>query len=168
MNSFSRDIAKFAAKCGARADSFVKHIVLDVGSSLIEKSPVGDPARWEGWNKGGAAKNRHHWLVKAGFVGEGYVGGHFRANWQLSEGVIPSGEVQGVDPGGEATLAKALPAVTVKPAGKVFYWGNTLPYAVPLENGHSKQAPLGMVGLTRRQFMMHVRKALIVAKGETP
>ena len=37
-------------------------------------------------------------------------------------------------------------------AGDVIYLTNNLPYAVPLEEGYSKQAPAGMVALTVQDF----------------
>ena len=44
-------------------------------------------------------------------------------------------------------------------AGGVTYLSNSLPYAVPLENGWSKQAPQGMVKLTAQEFPQYVSQA---------
>jgi hypothetical protein len=158
--SFALDIKKFAQKCGANADMVVRKTVQEITTSIIEMSPVGDPSKWEGWEKGGVGANQDHWLVTTGFVGEGYVGGHFRANWQLGIGSLPTGEVEGVDPSGTETKAKAKAAIPAKAAGPVYYFGNNLPYAIPLEEGHSTQAPYGMVGLTQVRFNDFVKKAV--------
>ena len=150
MNSFSQDIAKFVEKCGVRSDLAVRKIVMDVGNSVIEKSPVGDPSLW------------------ASPAPKGYTGGHFRANWQLNEGSVPTGEVDAIDEDGADTMARALTRLPNQAAGKVFYWGNNLPYAQALEDGHSKQAPMGMVSLTRREFMTYVRDAVKAAQEGKP
>jgi hypothetical protein len=41
--SFALDIQKFAQKCGANADLVTRKVVLDIGRSLVEKTPVGNP-----------------------------------------------------------------------------------------------------------------------------
>jgi len=158
--AFALDIAKFVNKCNTNADLTVRRVVMDVGKSLMEYTPVGNPAKWKGWGEGGAAKNPEHWLVKAGFVGEGYTGGHARANWQLNIGSIPTGVIDGTDKEGRRTLATAYGRIPKKAAGKVFFWGNNVPYAQRLEDGYSRQAPHGMVGLTVREFQKFIRNAL--------
>jgi hypothetical protein len=160
--SFSDDINKFAKKAIANGDQVVRKTVLDITTSIMELSPVGNPSLWQDWNKGGAAKNKEHWLVKAGFVGEGYSGGHFRANWQLGIGALPNGIVEGIDKSGMATLSKANALIPKDAAGKVYYYANNLPYADALEHGHSHQAPYGMVGLTK----LHFRNIIDRATGE--
>ncbi len=157
---FADDIKRFTVKCAENSDKVVRKTVLDVATSLIEKSPVGNPSLWEGWNKGGAAKNQDHWLVKAGFVGEGYSGGHFRANWQLGIGTLPTGEVEGIDKSGSKTKAKIKAEIPARPAGGVYYLANNLPYAQALEDGHSHQAPEGMVSLTEVEFSAIVNQAV--------
>jgi len=157
--SFSEDIKKWTIKCASNSDQVVRKTVLRVVDSIVEMSPVGNPEIWKDWEKGGVAANQDHWLVTTGFVGEGYVGGHFRANWQLGIGSLPTGEVEGVDPSGAKTKAKAEAAIPAKAAGHVYYFGNNLPYAIPLEEGHSTQAPYGMVGLTAVRFTEFAEKA---------
>jgi hypothetical protein len=70
--------------------------------------------------------------------------GRARANWQVSIGSAGDGEAaQGADPisAGLAKLSQVKPFSTV-----VVY--NNVEYIVALENGHSTQAPQGMVKLT--------------------
>jgi len=43
--------------------------------------------------------------------------------------------------------------------GKKTYISNNLPYAIPIEDGHSKQAPTGMVKVTVAEFGSIVRDA---------
>ena len=43
---FAEDLAAIANKIDARAHLVVRKIVIDVGTSLVMKSPVGDPTYW--------------------------------------------------------------------------------------------------------------------------
>ena len=94
-------------------------------------------------------------------VGQGYVGGRFRSNWQLTAGAPASGEVDDIEDASE-TIAKIAAAAGDLTIGEVAYIVNNLPYAIPLEYGHSTQAPRGMVRITVRQFQELVEG---VAKG---
>ena len=44
--------------------------------------------------------------------------------------------------------------------GQVFYYTNSMPYALKLEYGHSEQAPGGMVRLTARRWPAIVNKQI--------
>lgn len=77
--------------------------------------------------------------------------GRFRANWALSIGTMDTSTTEQVDKSGGPTIAKAAGAISAYSAMEGFpmvYITNNLPYAQPLEDGHSGQAPSGMVGLT--------------------
>ena len=80
--------------------------------------------------------------------------GRFRANWTLSIGE-PSATVLAVDdPSGGATVARNVSALEAYPKDTfpAIYLQNNLPYAEPLEAGHSKQAPGGMVAITQAEL----------------
>lgn len=158
--SFAQDIQKFAQHCIDNADLVVRKTVLDIGRSLVEKTPVGNPTLWKDWNKGGVSANQDHWLVKAGFVGEGYVGGHARANWSHSIGALVNQEFKEIDATGGASIDRIVGSVPVKAAGKVHYIQNSLPYMQALEDGHSTQAPAGIVAVTEVEFHDYVEKAI--------
>ncbi len=155
--SFSDDIKKFTLKCKSNSDAVVRKTVFDVMASIDEMSPVGNPSRWADWNKGGVAENEEHWLVKTGFVHEGYVGGHFRANWQLGIGALPKDEIEGTAYKGK--LQSEQSKIPVAASGLIYYYANNAPYAQALEDGHSKQAPHGMVALTKARFQGIVSQA---------
>lgn len=75
--------------------------------------------------------------------------GRFRSNWRYSLNV----QVVGVTT--EATKVSTVNGLDALPAhagGQVHYLQNNLPYAQRLEHGWSKQAPIGMVGLTVLEF----------------
>lgn len=131
---FADEIRAFSVKCANNSDQVVRRTMFGIMESIDEMSPVGNPSIWAHPEKKPA----------------GYVGGHFRSNWQLNEGAPPTGEIAGT--AWQGALAREKAKIPAKPAGKVFYYGNTLPYAIPLEEGHSTQTPHGMVGLTAVKF----------------
>lgn len=92
-------------------------------------------------------------------VGQGYVGGRFRSNWQLTTGVPAAGEIEEIEAAGE-TLDRIIVAAGDLTAGEVAYIVNNLPYAIPLEYGHSSQAPAGMVRVTVADFQRIVEDAI--------
>ena len=140
--TFALDLQKFAEKCGQRADDMVGNIMVRVAAELDRRSPVGDAKFWK------------HPPPK------GYVGGHFRANWQLGVGVRPTTEIAGVDRNGAATQGRILAAIPEDASGKIYWLSNNAPYAQRLEHGWSRQAPEGLVGLTVVQFQTIVREAV--------
>lgn len=117
-----------------KMDLAVRKIVLDVGTRVVMRSPVGDGSHW---------KNPPP---------KGYTGGHFRANWQYGDGTVPTGVLSAIDKSGFATIGRISAQIKPQAAGKVHYLTNNLPYAMKLETGWSRQAPQGMVGLTVREF----------------
>lgn len=143
---FALQIGRFAELAKNRADLVVRKVLLDIGSRLVMRSPVGDPAIW-----------KHT-------APAGYIGGHFRANWQYAEGFIPGGVFPSIDKTGQVSLDRMKSKVPQSPYGKVHFIVNNLPYGPRLETGWSRQAPGGMVGLVVREYQMIVAKALREAK----
>ncbi|UVM64426.1 hypothetical protein LOY34_13800 [Pseudomonas sp. B21-009] len=92
-------------------------------------------------------------------IGQGYVGGRFRSNWQLTVGAPAAGEIDEIESAGE-TIAKIVAGAGDLSAGEVAYIVNNLPYAIPLEYGHSTQAPAGMVRVTVADFQRLVEDAI--------
>lgn len=78
--------------------------------------------------------------------------GRFRGNWQVAIGSAPNGTLEIDDKDGTATITKADAELMGAKAGDTIYLANNLPYAIPLEEGHSQQAPQGMVALTVQEF----------------
>jgi hypothetical protein len=140
--TFALDLQRFAEKTRGKADEAVGAVVIGIASRLDERSPVGDGS---------------YWITPPP---AGYVGGHFRGNWQLGVGTIPAGEIAGADPTGERTLGRITAAVPGEAAGKVYWIANNAKYARRLEDGWSRQAPQGLVGLTVIEFQQIVRQAV--------
>jgi hypothetical protein len=74
--------------------------------------------------------------------------GRFRGNWQVAIGTVPDGTLELDDKTGSITISKAAAEAQGLELGDIVYMANNLPYAVPLEDGWSDQAPEGMVKLT--------------------
>jgi len=79
--------------------------------------------------------------------------GRFRGNWLVGFNNAPTGTTAEVDPDGTQTLARgSLVIEQFKVGMTAVYFTNNLPYAYPLEMGHSQQAPGGMVRITAAEF----------------
>ena len=78
--------------------------------------------------------------------------GRFRGNWQLQLNDIPSGIVETVDRDGGPTITTGESELAGAAIGDAIYITNNLPYAQVLENGHSQQAPTGMLAITVAEF----------------
>lgn len=85
--------------------------------------------------------------------------GRFKNNWVTSMGSMSTATGGNADP--SAGTARTLLKTQVdgwKP-GQTIFITNSLPYAMRLEHGHSKQAPAGMVKLTVQNYAQAVAKA---------
>lgn len=79
--------------------------------------------------------------------------GRARANWQVGDGKAPSGTRNAFSPGKGGSSAGANTSAAVQEArsrieaskSSTLYVSNNLPYIVPLNEGHSAQAPAGFV-----------------------
>lgn len=152
-STFALDLKAFADKAKARADDMVGITVFGLAEEVMKRSPVGDRDRW--------AINIERKARGLPPVPKGYLGGHFRANWQIGVGVRPAGEIAGIDKSGAETLGKIAAEIPDQAAGKVYWLVNNTPYSVRLEYGHSKIAPPGfIVGGSVAMFQQKVRDAV--------
>lgn len=85
--------------------------------------------------------------------------GRFRNNWNVSIGAPATGVTLEVDPSGSAALVKINETVADAKMGDTIFLVNALPYSIRLENGWSKQAPAGMVGVSVLEWQSIVNKA---------
>ena len=86
--------------------------------------------------------------------------GRFRGNWQFNLMTPDNSTTEDFDPTGAETRAKIVTGANSFTPGQVAYITNSLPYAIPLEHGHSLKAPLGMVGITQARFQDIVDEAV--------
>jgi len=132
--SFSLQVWAIIAKTNSNLDLVTRAITMKVDNKLVQRSPVGDAKFWK--HKPPA----------------GYTGGRFRANWQLSIGSPATGVRDLIDKDGSATIAAHGRVISNAKAGDVIYLVNNLPYAKRIEEGWSRQAPVGVVALTVVEF----------------
>ena len=203
--SFAENIRQFVEQAQAGLDATFREIVIEIGSSIIRMSPVGNPEIWaanvahrqsntaaadaydfnvavrntvinltdSNFTKAGKLKRGvkyakpltkterdQNYNVNGLVAGKGYVGGRFRGNWQFSIDTPADGVLDQIDPSGNVSVAVLRTQVQSLTIGQTAYLVNNLPYAVPLEYGHSKQAPGGMVRITLVRFQQIVDEAI--------
>ncbi|MHB7568196.1 hypothetical protein ACYCNP_16955 [Citrobacter braakii] len=165
----------------------VRRTGIKILGRLVDMSPVGQPEIWQ-VNQTASAFNtavREHNaalrddpanLTKAGRLRrglrindsmdikkpEGYVGGRFKNNWYVGLDSQPTETNDIPDASGQGSNSRGLAVLEVFRVGQVnsIYFTNNLPYAQALENGHSNQAPGGMVGLTALDAAQYFREAM--------
>lgn len=140
--TFSQDLAKFYSKTSRKLDLLVKKVVIDMGTRIVLRTPVGNPELWKSE------------------APIGYVGGRARANWQYGTGEMPSGILDTIDLGGNNTVNKIVGGVQASKSASIHWVANNLPYIKRLEEGWSTQAPQGMLRLTVLEFEPTIRDAL--------
>jgi hypothetical protein len=115
---FSLDLSRLVAKANGQADTVVRKIMLETFRGVVMKTPVDL--------------------------------GTARANWVVGHGALNFTTSDATDKGGGATVARIASDVATARLtdGSSVFCTNSLPYALKLENGHSKQTPAGMVKLT--------------------
>lgn len=86
--------------------------------------------------------------------------GRFKGNWQFTVGAPSNQSIDTVDKSGHETIAELVAQASNLEAGQVAYIVNNLVYGVPLEYGHSDQAPAGMVQITLARFQQIVLEAI--------
>lgn len=202
--SFAENIRDFAERAKGGIDATIREIVIEIGSSVILKSPVGNPEIWaanvvhrqankrsaDDYDSKVAVRNTIINLNESNFTsagklrkgvkyakpltkterdqnfnvnglvaGKGYVGGRFRGNWQFSIDTPAEGVLDQIDVSGSVSIAVLKAQVQSLTAGQTAYIVNNLPYSIPLEYGHSTQAPGGMVRITLARFQQIVEEA---------
>lgn len=140
--SFAASLAEFAEQAKGAIDTVCREVIIEIGSSVIRMSPVGNPDDW---------KNQPP---------PGYVGGRFRGNWQFSIGTPKTGQIDRIDANGTETTAEIVDGAIQFKAGETAYIVNNLPYAIRLEYGWSGQAPGGFVRITLDRFQQIVEEAI--------
>lgn len=140
--SFTLDISRFIARAGRNRDLVVRKIVLDVGTAIVMRTPVGDPDTWVSRS-----------------APPGYVGGRARGSWQYGFSAPKAGEGP-IDGSGQGPINRIQAGVSANPAAGVHYLTSTVPYMRRLEyESWSRQAPEGMVRLTILEYQRFVDEA---------
>ncbi|MGW9793840.1 hypothetical protein [Serratia ureilytica] len=189
-DAFMQAITAFVDKVKANQAQVVRATGIRILTQLVQMSPVGNPELWEvnatakAYNDAVAEHNDAQRndpgnltptgrLKKRARVSDsmdikapaGYTGGRFRGNWQVGLDAAPQGETGQVDKSGGKTLAAGTLVIERFRVGmQAVYFTNNVPYAYPLEFGHSSQAPGGMVRITAADFQRHFQAAVSEVK----
>lgn len=132
--SFASDLNKFSQRSERKIKKVVHKVIIDMGTRLVYRTPVGNPSIWQSP------------------APPGYVGGAARANWQYGFGVMPAEALNLFDASGSLTVAKITAGVKGSKAAGIHWIANNLPYIQRLENRWSTQAPQGMMKLTVLEY----------------
>lgn len=178
--SFLASIDAFVDKAKGNQGAVVRGVAIKILARLVNMSPVGNPENWAvnqtavSYNQ---AVDEHNSLLRqnpdnltkvgrlrpgrkvndsmALVAPHGYTGGRFRGNWQVSFDLPSDGETGRIDKNGGETIAAGNMVIERFRIGmNAIYFCNNVPYAYPLEFGHSKQAPGGMVRITAAEFQL--------------
>lgn len=140
--TFALDLSAFAKKAPEQARTVVRKVSIDLLTATVLRTPVGNPDLWKSKPP------------------KGYVGGRLRANWTVSLGTPDPTTTGAIDKSGEATIGAGTATIGTADGTQAIYMTNSLPYALPIEYGHSGvQAPAGMVRVSVADFQAFVNKA---------
>jgi hypothetical protein len=133
VGEFTLALDKFAKVAPEKAETVITKVCLSLHRQIVLGTPVGNPDLW---------KNPPP---------VGYAGGRLRANWNTGFGSIDK-TAHDPDKSGASTITRATAELLARPKGKDVFITNSLPYAIPVEYGHSTQAPAGMVRVNVQAF----------------
>lgn len=184
---FLAAIQLFVDSSKQEMDQVVRRTGIKILAQLVEMSPVGQPDIWQ-VNQTATAYNtavREHNaalrddpanLTKSGRLKrglrvndsmdikkpEGYVGGRFKNNWYVGLDSQPTESNDTPDASGQGSNSRGMAVLEVFRVGQVssIYFTNNMPYARALEEGHSGQAPGGMVRVTALDAAQYFREAM--------
>lgn len=134
MANFSASLRNEIRQLNNDIDLTIRTVLFRFSAKLVERSPVGNPDLWQ--------TN----------APAGYVGGHFRSQWQHGFNAAPNTELSTTDSSGEATKFRIRGSIFNSPVAGMHWIVNMAPYAQRLEDGHSSQAPSGIVSLAIMDF----------------
>lgn len=140
-DTFALSLAGFAAKAPDKARTVVRKVAIDTLARVVMRTPVGNPSLW----RGKAPK--------------GYVGGRLRANWTVGIGAPNHTTTNFRDRSrnGELTATVGASRIAASDGERPIFLMNSLPYVREIEyEGHSTQAPVGMVRVTVAEFQTMV------------
>jgi hypothetical protein len=141
--TFTLALSQFVDKAKAAPAQVVRKATIDLFSAVVMRTPVGNPTLWKSKPP------------------PGYVGGRLRANWIVSLDRPDTSTTDAIDKTGDATIAQGITVITRADGEQDIYMTNNLPYAIPIEYGHSGvQAPAGMVRVSIAEFSQYIDNAV--------
>lgn len=149
---FRQQLRDFHAKLTRRAEAVVRATVVQIGYTLVERSPWG---RWEQWTP----RSQHARPMPP------YVPGLFKGSWDYDFDAPPGSQLDTVDMTGGASLAR-INAARTTPAFVTHFIVNNTEYAMAMEYGGAfhnipdPTPPGGMVRTTALEFPSIVKAAV--------
>ncbi len=144
MISFSEQVAEYIEGYKRDMRELIIRVAIRCTTKLIERSPVSNPLLW-----------------KNPYFKEGYDGGYFRGNWQVTFDSPATAPVDRIDKVGLNTLSINTSIINTFTLDRDrICITNCSPYAEYLEMGHSSQAPYGLVGLLALEFQFIVKEEM--------
>lgn len=138
--SFGKEVSVALKKMRDGGEDFVRAVNIELFSSVVRDSPVGNPDLWK-WP---APKE--------------YVGGRFRGNWQTTQDIPATGQLDRLQKGVGGPAIEEINQICARGYG-LFWLSNNLPYGPRLEyDGWSGQAPDGMVRKNANRIKSILRK----------
>jgi len=126
IGNFELDLRRFGKLTADRASTVLRKTALDLLGSVVAGIPKG--------------------------VGTPVDTGRARGGWQVELNAFPSGTDTPLDKGGSATIDRGRETIAQAALTDAIYIGNNVEYIMPLEFGHSQQAPAGMLRVALRAF----------------
>lgn len=148
MTDFRKQLDEFHAKITRRAEAVVRAVVVQVGYTMVDRSPWG---RWEQWKP----SSQHSRPMPP------YVPGLFKGSWDYGFDAPPGSQLDSVDMTGGTSLTR-INAARTTPAFVTHFIVNNTEYAMAMEYGgafHNIPSPMppgGMVRLAEVEFQTTV------------
>lgn len=141
LREFQKEVLRWQTKAMPKEFATgMRKIGLTALTRFVDRTPVGNPDLWDSLERADGTRRP---------APDGYAGGRARGNWQASINVALVGTVDGVDKSGAKTKTKGFAMIESlldsQAIGSIIYLSNNLPYIIPLEEGHSSQAPAGSI-----------------------
>lgn len=141
---FAKNMRRMASRIERNATRIQRSTAGAILQAVVLGTPVGNPALWQSPPP------------------PGYSGGRARANWQVGLGGPAEGTTDATDPSGGRTVSTGRARISGSTPGRDIHLTNNLPYIVPLNEGHSTQAPAGFVETAVRAGEDHVKSQRIL------
>lgn len=144
--SWSKDLKNIIIENKNLTERQLRAGMFDSMNSIVLGSPVGNKSLWK--NPDSAPK--------------GYTGGAYRSAHRISINRITTGD-NGIE-SQSGTMMRLDGELAKFKIGETLFMTNPLPYAVPIEYGHSSQAPNGVYRPAVRQLIRFLNKDLGVKR----
>lgn len=151
MPSFTQDIETFVKKTRIKGETVLKKLAFDAFAGVMKKSPVDTGRFRSNWRIGiNTVDLTYDPIPPTGGIKKGRGGQHY----DVATGRFASRSVSSIEGG----LASSK--IETAKWGDYIAITNSTPYGPRLEEGYSRQAPLGMVRITFEEVKAGLERAV--------